>query len=500
MKFMGFSGDVGEYSCDLLAFVVRGDEEWSGVLKNVDEALGGLLSTIAEEEKFEGKADTSLVLHTHGKIAAARVALLGASEDVAVPAFRNYAAQAVKIAQKLSLDSVGLVAPSAGSDTVDLAIRFVAEGAILGGYRFDRHRTQDTTEWSLGSFGLGLISDGEMLDVSADQFNTATGIGIQVAEGISLARDLVNEGPNKMTPIELADAAAKIAEEEGLECTIMGLKEIKAMNMELIQAVNAGSDIEPRLIHLTYKPEGDTEGLPVIAFVGKGLTFDAGGYNLKPTGAIDDMKIDMAGSAAVLGAMKAIKALAPRAIVHGIVPSTENLVNGSAYKLGDVYTAQNGKTVEIRNTDAEGRLILADALCYTVDLGIDEMFSLATLTGACVVALGPYTCGIFGTDQTMVDQVLEIGEDTGEDMWQLPMNPKLRKMLKSQVADMKNVGERWGGASTAALFLKEFVGDTKWVHMDLAGPSFLDSPVEAHMGKGGSGYGVLTLLEYANRR
>ena len=203
----------------------------------------------------------------------------------------------------------------------------------------------------------------------------------------------------------------------------------------------------------------------------------------------------------MLGAMKAIKAIAPKAIVHGVVPSTENLVNGSAYKLGaDVYTAQNGKTVEIRNTDAEGRLILADALCYTVDLGVDNMFSLATLTGACVVALGPYTCGVFGSDKGMVDEVLEIGEDTGEDMWHLPMNPKLRKMLKSQVADMKNVGERWGGASTAALFLKEFVGDTNWVHMDLAGPSFLDAPVEAHMCKGGSGYGVLTLLEYANRR
>lgn len=500
MKFEGLSGNVSEFECDLLAFVVRGDEEWSHSLQSVNTAMGGLLQTVAEEEGFEGKVDTTLVLHTHGKVGAKRIALLGASEDVSTPEFRNYAAQATKLAQKLSLGSVALIAPFAGSDERDKSLRFAAEGAILGGYRFDRHRTQDTNEWSLDQFAIGLDGDSGLTAVAGDAFADAMDLGSKVGEAIALARDLVNEGPNKMTPLTLADAAIAIAEEEGLACTIMGMEEIKALNMALILAVNAGSDIEPRLIHLTYTPEGDTTDLPVIAFVGKGLTFDAGGYNLKPTGAIDDMKIDMAGSAAVLGAMKAISAVAPRAIVHGIIPSTENLVNGSAYKLGDVYSGLNGKTVEIRNTDAEGRLILADALCYAVDQGIDEMFSLATLTGACVVALGPYTCGIFGTDQEMVDTVLSVGEDTGEDMWQLPMNPKLRRMLKSEVADMKNVGERWGGASTAALFLKEFVGDTKWVHMDLAGPSFLDSPVEAHMGKGGSGYGVLTLLEYAARR
>lgn len=198
--------------------------------------------------------------------------------------------------------------------------------------------------------------------------------------------------------------------------------------------------------------------------------------------------------------MKAMRALAPNCVVHGIVPSTENLVNGSAFKLGDVYLGQNGKSVEIRNTDAEGRLILADALCYAEEQGVEEIFSLATLTGACVVALGPYTCGVFGNDQDLVDSVLAASRSVGEDVWQLPLNKKLKTMLKSDVADLKNVGERWGGAITAGLFLEEFIDKAKWVHLDLAGPSYLTQSAEAHIPKGGTGFGVSTLLEYTVRR
>jgi leucyl aminopeptidase len=268
----------------------------------------------------------------------------------------------------------------------------------------------------------------------------------------------------------------------------------------MLLAVNRGSDLEPRFIHMTYRPEGDTTGLPTVAFVGKGLTFDAGGYCLKPPGAIDDMKIDMAGSAAVIGAMKAIKGIAPRAIVHGFIPSTENLINGSAYKTGDVLRGRNGKTVEILNTDAEGRLILADALTYAVEQGADEIIDLATLTGACVVALGPYTAGLWSNDGPMLDAVAGAAEVAGEDVWKMPLHKKLKKMLKSDVADMKNVGERWGGAITAALFLEEFVGDKRWVHIDLAGPSYVEKPVDSHVPKGGSGFGVLTLLQYVASR
>ena len=500
MNCTNWTGPIGDMKCDLLAVAVRGEEEWHGVLNSLDSALGGLLATSASEEGFKGKSDTEVVIHTHGKIGATRIALLGVGDDVSAAGMRNYGAHTAKLAKKMKLKHIGLVAPTAGSGTTALSTRFAVEGVVLGAYEFDRHKTLDRVEWALESFQYAFVADDAVQSNTGEDLDAAAELGARVAEGICLARDLVNEGPNKMSPIELADAAELIAKEEGLECTIFGLKEIRERNMQLIQAVNAGSDIEPRLIHLVYKPEGNTEGLPVIGFVGKGLTFDAGGYNLKPTGAIDDMKLDMAGSAAVLGAMKAIQAVKPNVVVHAIVPSTENLVNGKAYKLGDVYTAQNGKTVEIRNTDAEGRLILADALCYANEQGVEEMFSLATLTGACVVALGPYTCGIFGSEKDMIDDVLSVGEDIGEDMWHLPMNPKLRKMLRSPVADMKNVGERWGGASTAALFLKEFVGETKWVHMDLAGPSFLDSPAEAHTPKGGTGYGVLTLLEYAKRK
>jgi len=500
MKTGFYTGAISELKTDLLAFCVQSDEsDWTGTLAEVNELLGGLLKEVAEEEDFTGKGDTQLVLHTHGRIAASRVALLGVgSGPESGAALRNISARAVQIADPLGLQSVAVVASADGDNTQTL--RFLYEGAALGLYRFDRYFTQDTKSVAVNAFQVALEGDQGLVSMDDAACSEAGTLALKIAEAVDLARDLVNEGPREMTPQRMAEVAETIAADEGLECTIFGMDEIRARKMELIMAVNAGSDLDPRLIHLTYRPEGADENTPVIAFVGKGLTFDAGGYNLKPTGAIDDMKIDMAGGAAVLGAMKAVKAVAPDCIVHGIVPSTENLVNGSAMKLGDVYHGQNGKTVEIRNTDAEGRLILADALCYAESQGVDEMFSLATLTGACVVALGPYTCGVFGADQEMVDNVLGASADVGEDVWQLPLNSKLKSMLKSDVADIKNVGERWGGAITAALFLQEFVDEAKWVHMDLAGPSYLAKSAESHIPKGGTGFGVLTLLAYALAR
>jgi leucyl aminopeptidase len=500
MKTAFYSGGISELKTDLLVFCVQDNEnEWTGTLAEVNELLGGLLMEVAKEEGFTGKGDTQLLLHTHGRLGAGRVGLLGVGKEAKMGAsLRNVAARAVQMADPLGLQSVAVVATAEADNTS--AIGFLFEGAALGLYRFDRYFTQDNKPVAVTDFRVALEGDEGLVELDDTVCAQAGALSAQVAQAVDLARDLVNEGPREMTPQRMAEVAETIAAEEGLECTIFGMEEIQQRKMELILAVNAGSDLDPRLIHLTYRPEGADENTPVIAFVGKGLTFDAGGYNLKPTGAIDDMKIDMAGGAAVLGAMKAIKAVAPNCIVHGIVPSTENLVNGSAMKLGDVYHGQNGKTVEIRNTDAEGRLILADALCYAESQGVDEMFTLATLTGACVVALGPYTCGVFGSDQNMVDDVLEVSASAGEDVWQLPLNGKLKSMLKSDVADLKNVGERWGGAITAALFLQEFVDEAKWVHMDLAGPSYLAKSAESHIPKGGTGFGVLTLLAYAVAR
>jgi leucyl aminopeptidase len=294
--------------------------------------------------------------------------------------------------------------------------------------------------------------------------------------------------------VYLAKVAKQIADEGGLEYKVFDKAAIIAEGMNLLLGVGCGSIEEPRLIHLTYRPEGATDETPSIALVGKGVTFDAGGYNVKPTGSIEEMKMDMAGAAAVLGTMKALRATRPNVIVHGIVPAAENLVSGDAYKPGDVIRSLNGKTVEIMNTDAEGRLILADALCYAERLGVDRMVDLATLTGACMVALGPHTAAVFSSDDGFASRVCSAADSAGEDVWHMPLTKKLRPMLKSPIADMKNIGQRWGGAITAALFLSEFVGDVTWVHMDIAGPAFADK-TEGHIRKGGTGFGVATLVE-----
>jgi leucyl aminopeptidase len=495
-----FSDDLSTLDVDLLAFTVQGDaDSWSDALQKMDQALDGLLTTVATEEEFEGKPETSVVLHTHGRVAASRIALVGVGEaSTPLTSVRNHAASASALADRLRLKSVCVVLAGGGEDSRTL--RFALEGAALGIYRFNAHRTRDVKEASVERIVLALETESGLRSVSAETLEHAQTLAKASSEAIALARDLVNEGPRTATPQRLADVARQIAEEEGLECIVHEIEAIQERKMELLLAVNAGSDLDARLIHLTYRPENVTPDTPALAFVGKGLTFDAGGYNIKPTGAIDDMKIDMAGGAVVLGAMKAISVFAPDCVVHGIVPSTENLINGSAMKLGDIYTGQNGKTVEIRNTDAEGRLILADGLCYANEQGIDEVFTLATLTGACVVALGPYTAGIFSNKDAMRDSVLSAAERVGEDAWPLPLNKKMKRMLKSDVADLKNVGERWGGAITAALFLEEFVDETDWTHIDLAGPSYLSTSVESHISKGGTGWGVLTLLEYAADR
>lgn len=482
---------------DLLAVAVPAAKgEWPGAVTALDEALGGLLLQVAGEERFEGKPDQALTLHTHGRIAAKRILLLGtgAPKDFVATDIRSVAARAAKAAGASRLGSVALVVTPQGEASE--AVRFAVQGMRLGLYRFERYLSADNaTPATVTQAALAFPGVDEPPTFAAD-----VAAALHVAGAICLARDLVNEPPAVMTPQKLAEAAEAIAREEGLEHRIWDKAGVTELGMEMLLAVNKGSDLEPRFIQLTYRPEGAAADTPVVAFVGKGLTFDSGGYNLKPTGSIDDMKIDMAGAAAVLGAMKAVRTVAPKCVVHGFVPSTENLVNGSAYKTGDVLRGRNGKTVEIGNTDAEGRLILADALTYAVDQGAQEIIDLATLTGACVVALGPYMAGLWGNDKGMLDAVTAAAGAAGEDAWPMPLHRKLKKQLKSDVADMKNVGERWGGAITAALFLEEFVGDRKWVHIDLAGPSYIEKPADGHVPKGGSGYGVLTLLAFLQAR
>lgn len=480
--------DLASLATPLLAVPMFSDEGRRGsAFAGVDANLGGRLSAIADEEGFKAKPGQTLLVHTPDH-QARRVLLvgLGGVDDLEVTSQRAVAASAVKAANSRKLPGVAIVL----ADGLDLtgAVRFSVEGAELGGYRYGAWLTQDVDP--LTCEDLSIVVPGGS---SADLEDTVR-VALASAEAVNLARDLVNGPPVEVTPTRLAEVAQEIAAESDLEIQVFDKAEIARRGMNLLMAVSAGSEEEPRFIHLTYRPDGATDDTPVIAFVGKGLTFDAGGYNLKPAGGIDDMKMDMAGSAAVLGAMKAIRAIAPSYVVHGIIPSSENLISGAAYKVGDIFRSLNGKTVQVMNTDAEGRLILADALCYAERLGVDRIVDLATLTGACMVALGPHTAGLFTDHDAFGDRLLDAAKIAGEEFWRLPLQKRLKSMLKSPIADMKNIGQRWGGAITAGLFLQEFVGDVTWAHLDIAGPAFADK-ADSHVPKGGTGFGVLTLLE-----
>jgi leucyl aminopeptidase len=304
---------------------------------------------------------------------------------------------------------------------------------------------------------------------------------------------MVNEPPVYMTPSRLADIASVIAGEGGMKCEIFDLDEIKRRGMEGLAAVSKGSSEPPRFIHLSYEPHKKPRA--TLAVVGKGITFDSGGLCLKPADSMRTMKMDMAGAAAVLGIMKAIARLKPPVKVHGLISSCENMTGPGAYKPDDVIRAYNGKTIEVINTDAEGRIVLSDALSYAVHLKVDEIIDLATLTGACMVGLGTYTAGLMGNNQKLIDRIKKAADSAGEKIWQLPMDEELRPEIKSEVADMKNAGSRWGGAITAAMFLENFVGDTEWAHIDIAGPAYNEKESTWNP-KGGTGFGVRTLVSY----
>ncbi len=319
-----------------------------------------------------------------------------------------------------------------------------------------------------------------------------------VAEGIVRARDLGNGPAERVTPEHLADVARTIAKthaDRGVEVEILDREACRALGMGLFLAVAKGSDIPPRFIHLSYRPAGAARR---IVLVGKGVTFDSGGYSLKPTDAMLDMKMDMCGAAAVLGAFEAAVRLGLPIELHALVAATENMIGGHAYRLGDVYRGLDGTTVEINNTDAEGRLTLADAIAYGRRLEPDAIVDLATLTGACMVALGPRIAGLLSPDDALAERILEAAEAAGERLWRLPLPKDLEDQLESRIADCKNTGERWGGALTAGLFLARFARDTPWAHLDIAGPAMASKPWGAS-GEGATGFGVATVVTLLER-
>ena len=493
-----------EARVDLLAFTTFGDPTKDSIFKSVDAALGGVLAEIAKSESFEGKVGQTLAVHTHGRIAAKRILVVGggARGEFSNHHIRDIAATVSQAANKAGGQSLALLLPALGPNREALVVQLAAEGVHLGTYKFGRYLTGEDHKrpMALKSVALALDPKGKKLNAAQGRaFDAAVRRGTEVAFAVNHARDLINEPAAAITPIALANDALAIGKKHKgtVSVTVLDAKKCEELGMGMFLAVGRGSDQEPRFIHMTYKPVKKPKKR--ICFIGKGITFDSGGYSLKPSQAMEDMKVDMSGAAAVISAMDAIATLGSEHEIHVVAACCENLVSGRAYKLGDVLVSMDGTTVEINNTDAEGRLTLGDAITYArTKIQPDELFDFATLTGACMVALGPYTAGVMSDHESLVKGWLAVAERTGEDMWRLPLNPRLREQLKSQVADMRNTGDRFGGAITAGLFLKTFAKDTPWVHVDIAGPASLTS-TRPSQPKGGTGFAVSTIVEYATR-
>ena len=476
----------------------RGPWAPNATLDAIDDALGGALVAQAAREEFAGKQNSALVLNTLGRVGPRTVVVVGLGDGRSKPpTLRSLAARGARIANAERARTVAIVAPDAQPET----LRALAEGLLLGAYRFARYLTGDRIPKHEIDTATILVEK----DSAAAR--DAVKLGEAIGRGVCLTRDLVTEPPNVLNAPVLADRAREVAKAGGLKIQVFDKAEIARRKMWLLLAVNQGSTIEPRFVHMTYTPAGAKAakagakkgGKPAkatkkIVFVGKGLTFDSGGLCIKPADGMIDMKIDMSGAANVVGLMAAVAALKPNVEVHGIFASTDNMPDGNAYRPGDVFPSLDGKFVEIINTDAEGRLVLADALAYARTLEPDLIVDNATLTGACMVALGNTCSGFYSNRDDVAKTFKQACDDAGEQMWRMPLLEDLRDQLKSEVADLKHLGSRYGGSITAALFLREFVGDVPWVHCDIAGPVVSDKPTGFYV-KGATGHGVLTFLE-----
>jgi leucyl aminopeptidase len=502
MKVQLTSVQALEVDCSLLAipiFEEEAREASKGLLGEIDRRLGGHLATAARDEPFEGKPDQALALPTLGRMRAERILLLGLGKResgaslarTGFEALRAAAGKAARAADKIPSARLAVVSTRLPGQAA-AEVRSIVEGALLGAYRFDRYKSDKRKRPGLQALSV-LLAPG--IERSAE-VKEALAIAREVAGATAWARNLVNEPPLACTPSRLAAEARDLARGAGLACEIRGPREIAALRMGMFLGVARGSAEEPRLVKVSWAPKGAAARRPPVVLVGKAITFDSGGLSLKPTDSMVDMKTDMAGSAAVLAAMKVVAWLRPPFPVHALLGACENMPGGRAYKPSDVLTAHNGKTVEVTNTDAEGRLVLGDVLSWGVEtLRPAAIVDVATLTGACVVALGQTTAGAFGSDGPAIDGILAAARASGEDVWRLPMTESAKESLKSEVADFKNTGERWGGAISAAHFLSEFVGETPWAHVDIAGPSS-SSKERGYIGKGGTGFGVRTLVEF----
>ena len=455
----------------------------------VDQAAGGALREVLDAEKFQGKLGHVTHLHTNGKLPSRRVVVvgLGRRAETTAETVRRAASTGLRRARDLGARSVAVEALGDRLPARQRAQALV-EGAILGTYTFDRYKREKADK--IVETLRVVEPDGRRRREAADGARR----GQVFAEATWFARDLINAPANDVHPTHLAQVAGEIAKAGGLTLEVLDRAECKKLGMGAFLGVAAGSEQPPKFIHLAWTPAGRTR--KKVAVIGKGVTFDSGGLDLKTPEGMLRMKDDMSGAAAVLGIMRALPSLKPAVEVHGLIAATENMPGGAAIRPGDILRAMNGTTIEIGNTDAEGRLTLADAICFAIQkVNADEIIDMATLTGACVVALGPLCSGLFSNNDALADRLLTAADGAGERVWRLPLIDEYREHLKSDVADLNNVGPRGGGAITAGLFLKEFASDRPWAHLDIAGPAFIEK--DTALGpKGATGCAVRTILTY----
>jgi leucyl aminopeptidase len=474
-------------NADLLAVPVFAERELGPGAQTVDDALGGGLAEFMEEADFSGKRGETLPVPTNGRLGARAVVLVGVGsrDDLSPDALRRAGAALARRAKTVRTVATTVLDAAPDDGDVTANAQALAEGLVLGSYQFLRYKGE--TKPSRLEKVLVVGGGGAKVRGALER-------GAVIANAVAWARDLVNEPAGAKAPADIADAARKIARENGLKVKVLAGEQLSRAHMGGVLGVGQGSERAPRFVRLAYEPAGAKS---TLALVGKGVVFDSGGLSLKTASGMETMKTDMSGAAAVLATMSVLRALKAKTRVIGYVPLVENMPSGTAIRPGDVLHIRNGKTVEVLNTDAEGRLILADALSLATDEGADAIVDIATLTGACMVALGDKVAGLMGSDDGWIEQVRGAADRAGEPVWPLPLPAEYRKLLDSEVADLRNVGTSgYGGALTAGLFLKEFTGDVPWAHLDIAGPARASSD-DAYITKGGTGFGVRTLVELA---
>ena len=493
MRVDARAGRVETESTDVLVLTHCEGDVFSKQATMIDRSMNGALRELLQSKEFEGKANECVLVHTQGKVPAKRILLvgLGKEKDVTVDQLRQAMGHAVKRVRQAKAAFFTVAVPSIapkGSSPVEVA-QAMAEGAILGSYQFTAYRSEGASGKEVKGMSLLAAQTSELKSI-------AEGIrrGVATAEAAVLVRDLCNHPSNVMTPSRIAAEAKAIAKEEALTLKILERKDIEKLGMGALLGVAQGSHEPPKFIILEYKGSKKKDERPVV-LVGKTITFDTGGISLKPAENMEHMKADMTGGAEVLASIRAAARLKLPLHLVSILPVAENMPGGRAMKPGDVVTTLSGKTVEVQNTDAEGRLILADALAFATRYKPAALIDIATLTGACVRALGQFAIGMFGTDISVKESVRKAGLRAGERVWEMPLWDEYFEQLRSDVADMRNIGGRGGGMITAALFLSKFVGDCPWVHLDIASTDWSERE-RAYVPKGPSGIGTRLLIQY----